>query len=458
MYSDKDPIVAISTAAGRGGIGIVRLSFEKEKSACVLEALFGHSDLTPRYAHLLPFADAEGELLDKCIVLFFQAPASYTGESVVEIQAHGGPVLMKLILRACLEKCAHLGLRLAEAGEFTKRAFLNGRMDLAQAEAVTDLIDAVSESAAHAASRSLSGVFSKKIEHLGDGVNELRAYVEAILDFPEEEIDHLSSGRIFERIDECLVELDEIFSKAHQGKVLNDGVSVALVGSPNVGKSSLLNALAGDDVAIVTEIAGTTRDRIEHWVTINGVPIKMIDTAGVRETVDIVEAKGIERTLQALGEADVVLHLVDASGEIPDDVQVLETVRRCVKKTVPVITVANKSDKAVRAGKLALEADCCFISARTGEGLDALKKQLLSVVNMQNSTDGLFMARERHLACLREARAHLSLASEMKGEFCMIELLAEELRLAGNALGEILGETTADDILGMIFSKFCIGK
>lgn len=460
MHSNKDPIVAVSTAAGRGGIGIVRLSCEGKLAPLFLVKLFGKTDIKPRYAHLLPFKDDRGELLDTCIVLYFQAPASYTGEAVIEIQAHGGPVLMQMILRACLKKCRDLGLRLAEAGEFTKRAFLNGRMDLAQAEAVSDLIDAVSESAAHAATRSLTGQFSLCIQHLGGQLNELRAYVEAILDFPEEEIDHLAEGRIFERIAECIRELEDLFSKAQQGKVLKDGVSVALVGSPNVGKSSLLNALAGDDVAIVTEIAGTTRDRIEHWVTIEGVPIKMIDTAGVRETNDVVEAKGIERTMQALTEADVVLHLIDASGDIFDDGKVLETVRSVVKATVPVITVANKIDKlsSVSTTQFEENANKYFISVRTGQGLEALKKALLAVVNMQNSTDGLFMARERHLACLGEARAHLVAAADMRSEFCMIELLAEELRLAGKVLGEILGETTADDILGMIFSKFCIGK
>lgn len=460
MHSSKDPIVAVSTAAGRGGIGIVRLSFAESLAPAFFKRLFDRHEIKPRYAQLLPFRDTAGELLDRCIVLYFQAPASYTGESVVEIQAHGGPVLMRLILRGCLEKCRDLGLRLAEAGEFTKRAFLNGRMDLAQAEAVSDLIDAVSESAAHAATRSLSGEFSQRIEHLEGRLNELRAYIEAILDFPEEEIDHLADGRIFERIKECMDELDEIFSRARQGKVLKEGVVVALVGSPNVGKSSLLNALAGDDVAIVTEIAGTTRDRIEHWVSIEGVPIKMIDTAGLRETDDVVEAKGIERTLRAISEADVVLHLIDASGEITDDEKVLKTVKNVVKTAVPVLTVANKIDKRSVRQKLPNEdaPGVNYVSVLTGAGLDALKKSLLAVVNMQNSTDGLFMARERHLACLTEARAHLAQAEEMQGEFCMIELLAEELRLSSKALGEILGETTADDILGLIFSKFCIGK
>lgn len=458
MHADKDPIAAISTGAGRGGIGIVRLSFTG-KDAEFIEALFGRRSLEPRRATLLTFRDVQGAKLDEAIVLYFPAPASYTGESVIEIQAHGGPVLMKLILRACLERCASLGLRPAEPGEFTKRAFLNGRMDLAQAEAVSDLIDAASESAARAAARSLSGEFSGRVREIGEHVDELRAYVEAMLDFPEEEIDHLAAGRIFERIDAVLGTLELVMREAKQGQVLREGIAVALVGSPNVGKSSLLNAFAGEEVAIVTDIAGTTRDRIEHWVAVDGVPVRMIDTAGVRETADLVESKGIERTRQSVAEADVVLHLVDASGAVPDDASVLATVMANLRKNAPLITVANKADKIGPAqldnirslGRLPL-------SAKTGLGMDELKAALLKAVDMSSTTDGLFMARERHVACLRRAAEHLRTAEGMQGDFCMMELLAEELRLAGAALGDILGETTADDLLGIIFSKFCIGK
>lgn len=458
MHADKDPIAAISTAAGRGGIGIVRLSFSG-RDAEFIQALFARPSLEPRRATLLPFKDAQGAKLDDAIVLYFPAPASYTGESVIEIQAHGGPVLMKLIMRACLERCEQLGLRLAEPGEFTKRAFLNGRMDLAQAEAVSDLIDASSESAAHAAARSLSGEFSVKVREIGAQVNELRAYVEAMLDFPEEEIDHLAAGRIFSRIIDAAEALRRVMHEAKQGKVLQEGLAVALVGSPNVGKSSLLNAFAGEEIAIVTDIAGTTRDRIEHWVAVEGVPVRMIDTAGVRETSDVVESKGIERTLKAVSEADVVLRLVDASGAIADDAQVLATVMANLRKNAPLITVANKADKVDEARLEAIRSSGRLVlSVKTGLGMKALKEALLNAADMSNTTDGLFMARERHIACLRAAAGHLEAAQGMQGDFCMMELLAEELRLAGTALGDILGETTPDDLLGIIFSKFCIGK
>lgn len=325
--SDKDPIIAIATASGRGGIGILRLSFKKALASNFIEALFGsHVVLKDRYAHLLPFYDLEGQILDRAIVLYFPAPHSYTGESVIEIQAHGGPVLMSMLLRVCLEKGRALGLRMAEPGEFTKRAFLNGQMDLAQAEAVTDLIDAVSESAVQAAGRSLSGEFSKRIKKVDEEVTELRAFVEATLDFPEEEIDVLSSTVVTKRLEGVRASLVKILSQAQQGSILREGVTVAIVGSPNVGKSSLLNALAEEEVAIVTDIPGTTRDRIEHWVSLKGVPVKMVDTAGIRDTADVVESKGIERTLAEIRKADIVLHLLDASGQVSDDAEVLRKV------------------------------------------------------------------------------------------------------------------------------------
>lgn len=456
MHSDTDPIVAVATAAGRGGIGIVRVSAPPERAVGMLEALFPGRRAEPRHAHLWPVTDASGNLLDHAIVLWFPAPASYTGESVLEIQAHGGPVLMRMITRTVLEKCAAFGVRLAEPGEFTKRAFLNGRMDLAQAEAVSDLIDAVSESAVSAATRSLTGEFSNLVHAVADETDELRAYVEASLDFPEEEVENLAQGRIFERTEALLERIRTILATARRGSVLREGVTVALVGSPNVGKSSLLNALAGEEVAIVTDIAGTTRDKIEHWVTIEGVPLRIVDTAGIRETSDTVEAKGIERTLDAASKADLVLHLVDASGRIVDEENVLKRVMSVVRRGVPLVTVANKADEA-DPSRTPLP-DEILISARTGAGLENLRRVLLESAGMSASTDGLFMARERHLDCLRRAQSHLEAALAMRTGFCMMELLAEELRLAGSALGEIRGETTPDDLLGMIFSKFCIGK
>lgn len=453
--SDKDPIIAIATASGRGGIGILRLSFKKALALNFIEALFGsHVVLKDRYAHLLPFYDLEGQILDRAIVLYFPAPHSYTGESVLEIQAHGGPVLMSMLLRVCLEKGRTLGLRMAEPGEFTKRAFLNGQMDLAQAEAVTDLIDAVSESAVQAAGRSLSGEFSKRIKKVDEEVTELRAFVEATLDFPEEEIDVLSSTAVTKRLEGGRASLVKTLSQAQQGSILREGVTVAIVGSPNVGKSSLLNALAEEEVAIVTDIPGTTRDRIEHWVSLKGVPVKMVDTAGIRDTADVVESKGIERTLAEIRKADIVLHLLDASGQVSDDAEVLRKVLSEVRQGVPLITVKNKADLCLEPSNT---TDLC-ISAKQGIGLEALKNKVLGVVGMATTVDGLFMARERHLECLREAIEHIKVAQEISSSMPMPELFAEELRLASKAFGEILGETTTEDLLGLIFSKFCIGK
>lgn len=459
ISSDKDPIAAVATAAGRGGVGIVRLSMPAALERAVLDRLFPGRTIEPRRATLLPFTDADGGLLDHAIVLRFPAPASYTGETVLEIQVHGGPVLMKLVLGTVFERCRNLGFRLAEPGEFTKRAFLNGRMDLAQAEAVADLIDAVSETAARAAARSLSGDFSKLVSDAGSGLDELRAYIEAALDFPEEEEDFLAQGRIAERILKVRADLELLLANASQGKVLRDGLTVALVGSPNVGKSSLLNALAGEEVAIVTDVAGTTRDRIEHWIAIDGVPLRIVDTAGVRETDDIVERKGIERALEAVSCADIVLHLVDASGEVGDSSEVLERVMQHTGRGAHLLTVVNKIDKATSDGSSDIDGDIARVSARTGEGLSELRSRLLELAGMTSSSDGLFIARERHLEALRAALAHVKAAEAMiAAGSCMGDLLAEELRLAGRELGGILGETTPDDLLGMIFSKFCIGK
>ncbi len=454
MVSDKDPILAMATAAGSGGIGIVRLSFPSALERAVFDGLFS-PDFTPvpRHAHLKAFMDAKGVKLDDLIVLFFKGPNSYTGESVVELQAHGGPVLMGLLQKACLEKLAHLDFRMAEPGEFTKRAYLNGRMDLAQAEAVADVINAMSESALQAAQRSLSGDFSKRIRELGDTARELRAYVEATLDFPEEEVDNLDRGRIFDRLDVMEASLLEIFSQARSGNVLREGVTAAIVGSPNVGKSSLLNALAGEEVAIVTDIAGTTRDKIEHWITINGVPLRVVDTAGIRETQDVVEQKGIERALAEVAKADVIVHLVDATGKVQDNQDTLAVVMKHARAGVPRVDVANKMDVAQTApeGYIA-------VSAASGLGLDALRAVLLEKVGMQTTADGLFMARERHLQALARALEHIERAQAFGRDVQMIDLFAEELRLAADALNEILGEFVADDLLGMIFSRFCIGK
>lgn len=455
MQTDKDPIVAIATASGRGAIGIVRLSFDEQWNDKILTTLFPDQKIQPRHAHLLPIQDARGNTLDHGIVLFFPCPHSYTGESVLEIQVHGGTVLLQMVLQNVLQQCAEIGMRMARAGEFTERAFMNGRLDLAQAEAVADLIDATSTSAAYAATRSLTGEFSKRVSVIGNELNELRAYIEAILDFPEEELDNLRIGRIFERLEHLQSRLITLISQAHQGKILREGLNIALVGRPNVGKSSLMNYLAGDEVAIVTDIAGTTRDRIEHWVSLNGIPLCLIDTAGVRETEDIVEKKGIERTFQAIAKADIVLHLVDATGTIDDGSAVLERVLQHTRSDVKLLTIANKIDLnpsyQCRPNELG-------ISVRTGRGIRALQATLLRLVGMTSSPEGLFMARERHMQCLQKASHHVLQAVELSHCGGGLELLAEELRCAGIAMGEILGEVSSDDILGMIFSKFCIGK
>lgn len=453
MKSDRDPIIAIATASGRGGIGIIRLSFSESLNESVLMELFGQT-LKPRYATLVNYKNALGEVLDQVIALFFPAPHSYTGESVIEIQAHGGSVLLQLILRDALQRLQMLGLRMAEPGEFTQRAFLNGRIDLLQAEAVADVIDAVSGQAAKAAHRSLSGEFSQVIHAMGERLDELRAYIEATLDFPEEEVEHLQSARIENRLTELQRDLDVIFRKAQQGNVLRDGLTVAIIGSPNVGKSSLLNCLAEQDVAIVTDVPGTTRDKIECWITIHGIPIKMIDTAGIRETSDVVENKGIERALDEVRKADAVLHLRDASGQVHHDEALLKKVLSEVKSGVPLLTVWNKSDLVWREDV----GDDLRISVRTGQGIEKLRQYLVDLSGVESTSEGVYMARERQITCLRQTGQHIEKALEalvLSGE---LEIVAEELRLAGRSLGEILGETVSDDILGLIFSKFCIGK
>ncbi len=458
MKSDRDPIVAIATAPGRGGVGIVRLSASDDLVKQFIELFFGKGDsFKPRYAHLRKFHDADGGVIDEGLALYFPSPRSYTGESVLELQGHGGPIVLQLLLSRMLSVGKSLGLRIADPGEFTKRAFLNGRLDLSQAEAVADLIDATTEGAARAATRSLTGVFSNKIHELTDNLIELRALIEAILDFPEEEIDFIKTTQSRERITRLHEDFNALMAASRQGSILREGVSVVLVGSPNVGKSSLMNALSGSDVAIVTEIAGTTRDKIEHDIQIQGVPIRLIDTAGVRDTEDKVEKMGIERTLQAVERADVVLHLRDATNQLSDDEgnEILKKVITRLRRGVPIIDVLNKCDVV----KAVDDENAIAISAKTGQGIDALKNRLLEIVGWESNTEGLFLARERHMENLYLAKEHLDIAREfVMMDYPPLDLLAEELRLAGDAFGDIVGETTPDDLLGMIFSRFCIGK
>lgn len=467
LARQEDPIVAIATAPGRGAVGIVRLS-GRDLSAFV-RAFFGRA-LSPRHATYLPFPDAQGQPIDQGLAIYFPAPHSYTGEDVLELQAHGGPVVLKLLLARCLEVATQPGeagrpvlpgLRLAEPGEFTQRAFLNDKLDLAQAEAVGDLIDASTEAAARSASRSLAGAFSKEVESLREQMVQLRMLVEATLDFPEEEIDFLEKADARGRLARLRETLAAVMDRAHQGQLLREGIQVVLAGQPNVGKSSLLNALAGAELAIVTPIPGTTRDKVSETIQIEGVPLHVIDTAGLREATDEVERIGIARSWAEIEAADAVLFLHDLTrlGEPEYDAGEREIARR-LPAGPKIVHVYNKCDARPGARPAAGEGErYVALSVRTGEGLAALRALLLELAGWHAQPEGVYMARERHLQALRRAAEHLALADQHAA--CAdqaLDLLAEELRLAHEALGEITGSFTADDLLGEIFSRFCIGK
>jgi len=442
-----ETIAAIATAPGSGGIGIVRVS----GPACrrIAEGVLGHCP-APRYAAYLDFRDADGSLIDRGIAIYYAAPYSYTGEDVLELQAHGGPALMQLLLKRCLA----LGARQALPGEFTKRAYLNDKLDLAQAEAVIDVINASTEAAARSAVRSLSGEFSAYIQSLLGRMIELRMYVEACLDFPEEDIDFITQGRVAEKLAVIQQELSAVFQSAKQGNLLREGIQVVLIGQPNVGKSSLMNQLAGEDVAIVTSIAGTTRDVIRSTIQINGVPLHIIDTAGLRETADEVEKHGIARTWRALENADVALLLIDATHGIG---QTEKSILERLPAFLPKIWIHNKIDLSAESPKKeVLDGEThIHLSAKHGQGLSLLRDHLLALAGWQPSGEGVFMARTRHLQALAAVEEHLSLAIQRLGH---AELVAEELRLAQEEMSQITGEFTPDDLLGEIFSKFCIGK
>jgi tRNA modification GTPase len=396
------------------------------------------------------FRAADGEAIDRGILLYFPAPQSFTGEDVLELQGHGGPVVMQRLLGRCLE----LGARLAEPGEFSRRAFLNDKMDLAQAEAVADLIDASTAQAARSALRSLSGDFSRQVHQLVDQLTELRMLVEATLDFPEEEVDPLRDTDMVPRLDRLRIGLGEMRGRARQGSLLRTGLTVVLAGLPNVGKSSLLNRLAGEERAIVTDVAGTTRDALKETIQIEGIPLHIIDTAGLRETEDQVERIGIERSWQEIAKADVVLQIVDARGGVtPADRGVAARLPAGIER----IVVENKSDLAhLGAGRIESQGQVHLrVSAKTGEGMNLVHDELLRVAGWQGHGEDVILARERHLAALDEAARRLELAADNVER---LELAAEELRLAQNALSAITGEFSADDLLGVIFSRFCIGK
>ena len=455
MNENKAPIIARASAPGRGGVGIIRLSGSATAMDSIVRELFKGKVLKPRFAHLCPVEDDDGQAIDQAIVIRFVAPRSYTGEDVLEIQAHGGTAIQQMIMDRCMRVGSRVGLRYAEPGEFTQRAFLNGRIDLAQAEAVADLIDAGSAASARAAARSLQGCFSKRITDLNEQLIDLRAFVEATLDFPEEEIEFIENGHVAQRVVDLLGQVQDLSKSAMRGKVLRDGLTVVLVGSPNVGKSSLMNTLAGDEVAIVTDIAGTTRDKIEYAIEVDGVPIKLIDTAGLRQTEDTVEMIGIERTLKAIENADVILHLKDVTRLADEEDQTaMELILPRLREGVEFLTVVNKVD-LVKAEDTAV--DGLLLSTKTGFGVDVLTQELRRIAGMSEVSEGDFMARARHLDCIARAQEHLQ--NVVLGIGSMnLEIAAEELRLSSNALGEIVGQTLPDDLLGMIFSRFCIGK
>ena len=442
-----DTIAAVSTAPGRAGIGVVRVSGPAVRA--ITTGILGQTP-EPRAATLCDFRDAAGGTLDRGLALFFPAPHSYTGEDVLELHGHGGPAVLHLVLGRCLD----LGARPAQPGEFTRRAFLNDKLDLAQAESVADLIDASSEAAARGAMRSLAGEFSARIGHLAGELIELRALVEATLDFPEEEIDFLERGDAFKRLAGLRAELRAVQLAAEQGRILREGARCVLIGQPNVGKSSLLNRLAGDEVAIVTEVPGTTRDPLRHELVIDGVPVHVIDTAGLRDSVEPVEKIGIERAWREIGQADVALLVVDVTRGIADaDRTILAKLPEKVRK----IFIFNKIDLSgdppsarELEGRLEIR-----VSAKSGAGMEMLRASILQAVGWRPAEEAQFMARERHLRALQQADAALArAASQAKA----IELFAEELRLAQQSLGEITGKFSADDLLGEIFSRFCIGK
>ena len=462
MKLDSYPIAAIATAPGRGGIGVVRVSGKNLMPlACAVCGLPADSVLKARHATYLNFVRSDGSVIDRGLAIYFNAPHSYTGEEVLELQGHGGPVVMHMLLNRCIEAGQEIGLRLANPGEFTYRAFLNDKLDLAQAEAVSDLIEASTEAAAKLATQSLSGVFSQTIHSLVEQVVALRMLVEATLDFPEEEIEFLEKSNARGQLQTIRTALEVVFSQAAQGALLRDGLKVVLAGQPNVGKSSLLNTLAGADIAIVTPIAGTTRDKITETIHVEGIPINIIDTAGIREADEAdgeVERIGILRTWAAVADADVVLHILDASrGPTRGD----DAIVARFPEGVPVLRVWNKIDLSGHkpAVDILPDATHIYLSAAEGAGMDLLRKELLRIAGWQQTGESVYLARERHLLALQAARAHLQVAAELAAQNDQaLDLFAEELRLAQERLNSITGAFTSDDLLGVIFSRFCIGK
>lgn len=445
--SQAETIAAVATASGRGGVGVIRVSGPNVKN--IIHQLF-EEEVPPRHATFKTFRDNNGIVIDSGLVLFFNAPASFTGEDVLELQGHGSPIVLDLLL----ERIVSLGARLAEPGEFTQRAFLNNKIDLAQAEAVADIIDARTKAAALSAQRSLEGEFSSWVNQLQHQLTELRMYVESAIDFSDEDIDFLQENALKQKIDVLRQSFKDLLSTAKQGALLREGLNVVLIGEPNAGKSSLMNALAQRETAIVTDIAGTTRDVLKEQIQIDGLPIHIIDTAGLRETDNVVEKEGVKRAKAALESADLVV-LIENASKPP-----AENVRQQVPQNLPLIVVKNKIDLIQEQERVEQNDNGgeVYLSAKFGQGLCFLKDEIKRLAGFNDEEKNVFIARRRHLDALERARVHFTQGIEQLEEFQAGELFAEELRLAQNALSEITGRMTPDDLLGEIFSSFCIGK
>lgn len=437
---NTDTICAVATPPGRGGVGIVRVS--GPHAPAIAKAVIGRLPAVRRVCFAV-FRGDDGAAIDRGLALYFQAPHSFTGEHVLELHGHGGPVVMQMLV----DRVLALGARPARPGEFSERAFLNGKLDLAQAEAVADLIDSQTAQAARAASRSLEGEFSRRVDDLFERLTELRTFLEATIDFPDEEVDFIQDARVRDRLSELRVDIAALAASARQGRLLRDGLTVVIAGPPNAGKSSLLNALAGAETAIVTDVPGTTRDMLREQIQIDGMPLHVVDTAGLRDSADVVEQEGVRRARSAIEAADRVLYVLDAS---------LARESRPPDFGVPITMIHNKIDLAGLAPRAA--GDHIWLSAKTGDGLEGLRRHLAEVAGLEAGEGGAFSARARHLEALRQVDGHLTSAAEQLDAGAGTELAAEELRLAQRALGEITGEFTTNDLLGRIFSTFCIGK
>ena len=443
MSVQTDTIAAIATPPGRGGVGIIRLS--GPHAAKIGEKIIGPL-ATPRLATLSEFCDADGKAIDYGLAIYFPGPNSFTGEDVLELQAHGGPLVLDMLLKHVLS----LGARMARPGEFSERAYLNDKLDLAQAEAIADLIDSSSETAARAAMRSLDGEFSNTINELLEKLIHLRMYVESAIDFPDEEIDFLSDGKIQTQLDNIHAATQAVFESARQGSILREGITLVIAGKPNAGKSSLMNRLAQREAAIVTDIPGTTRDVLREAITLDGIPLHLVDTAGLRESDDVVEQQGIERARKEIEQADIILHIIDSSTENTNDDSLVN-----LPLSIPRIDVYNKIDLNEVANIKHDEA--VYLSAKTGQGLDRLEQKIKKIIGLKDNTEGLFSARRRHLDALERTLSHIKAAQHHLSQQ-VGELVAEELKIAQDNLAQITGEFTSDDLLGEIFSQFCIGK